>query len=209
MGLANATTRRSFSRSVNTCRGVASFATSPTTPAGLDTSRRATAAVSCRRAGCVGVTTCWEVIFDRAAREAVLNGAQMLAVPSNNATFNEQMSSQQLAFAKMRAIEHGRSVVVAGTTGISAVITPAGRVVAKTDFFEPAYLVERIPLQIRVTPATRWAPYVQWVLIAIAVSALAIGLMTRSLNPSSAAGGSTGSRSQGVNGWAWRPTRRS
>ncbi|WP_420094058.1 hypothetical protein [Mycolicibacterium tusciae] len=37
-----------------------------------------------------------EVIFDRAAREAVLNGAQMLAVASNNATFNEQMSRQQL-----------------------------------------------------------------------------------------------------------------
>ncbi len=34
----------------------------------------------------VGVTTCWEVIFDRAARESVLNGAQLLAVPTNNAT---------------------------------------------------------------------------------------------------------------------------
>jgi apolipoprotein N-acyltransferase len=51
----------------------------------------------------VGVTTCWEVTFDRSTREAVLNGAQMLAVPSNNATFNEQMSRQQLAFAKIRA----------------------------------------------------------------------------------------------------------
>ena len=30
----------------------------------------------------VGVTTCWEVIFDRAARESVRNGAQLLAVPS-------------------------------------------------------------------------------------------------------------------------------
>ncbi|HXL59646.1 MAG TPA: apolipoprotein N-acyltransferase, partial [Mycobacterium sp.] len=35
----------------------------------------------------IGVTTCWEVIFDRAARESVQNGAQLLAVPSNNATF--------------------------------------------------------------------------------------------------------------------------
>lgn len=156
----------------------------------------------------VGVTTCWEVIFDRAAREAVLNGAQILAVPSNNATFNEQMSRQQLAFAKIRAIEHGRSVVVAGTTGISAVITPAGRVVADTGFFEPAYLVERIPLQASVTPATRWAPYVQWALIAIAVSALAISLISRSLNPSSRAGSPEGSRAQAVNGWAWRPSRR-
>ena len=74
----------------------------------------------------VGVSTCWEVIFDRAPRKAVLNGAQLLAVPSNNATFNKTMSEQQLAFAKVRAVEHDRYVVVAGTTGISAVIAPDG-----------------------------------------------------------------------------------
>ena len=86
------------------------------------------------------MTTCWEVIFDRAARESVLNGAQLLAVPSNNATFNEAMSEQQLAFARLRAVEHDRYVVVAGTTGISAVIAPDGRELARTAFFEPAYL---------------------------------------------------------------------
>ena len=131
----------------------------------------------------VGVTTCWEVIFDRAAREAVLGGAQILAVPSNNATFDEQMSRQQLAFAKIRAIEHGRSVVVAGTTGISAVITPAGRIVADTKFFQAAYLVDRIPLHTNISPATLWAPYVQWALVAMAVVALVIRLIGRGLNP--------------------------
>ena len=75
----------------------------------------------------VGVATCWEVIFDREPRKAVLNGAQLLAVPSNNATFNQTMSEQQLAFAKVRAVEHDRYVVVAGTTGISAVIAPGRR----------------------------------------------------------------------------------
>nr|WP_179476042.1 apolipoprotein N-acyltransferase [Mycolicibacterium vinylchloridicum] len=135
----------------------------------------------------VGVTTCWEVIFDRAAREAVLGGAQMLAVPSNNATFNEQMSRQQLAFAKIRAIEHNRSVVVAGTTGISAVITPAGRVVADTGFFETAYLQVRIPLQATISSGTRWAPSAQWGLVALALSALTIGLISRGLNHSSTA----------------------
>ena len=88
----------------------------------------------------VGVATCWEVIFDREPRKAVLNGAQLLAVPSNNATFNKTMSEQQLAFAKVRAVEHDRYVVVAGTTGISAVIAPDGGELARTDFFEPAYL---------------------------------------------------------------------
>jgi apolipoprotein N-acyltransferase len=56
----------------------------------------------------VGVATCWEVIFDRAPRESVRNGAQVLAMPSNNATFNQTMSEQQLAFDKARAVEHDR-----------------------------------------------------------------------------------------------------
>ena len=58
----------------------------------------------------VGVATCWEVIFDRALRESVRNGAQVLAVPTNNATFDQNMSEQQLAFARVRAVEHDRYV---------------------------------------------------------------------------------------------------
>ena len=113
----------------------------------------------------VGVTTCWEVIFDRAPREAVRNGAQLLAVPSNNATFNEAMSLQQLAFARLRAVEHNRYVIVAGTTGISAVIAPDGRVLARTGFFEPAYLDMPIRLKTQLTAATRWGPFVQGLLV--------------------------------------------
>ena len=120
----------------------------------------------------VGVTTCWEVIFDRAARESVLNGAQLLAVPTNNATFNEAMSEQQLAFGKLRAVEHDRYVVVAGTTGISAVIAPDGREVARTAFFEPAYLDTQVRLKTQLTAATRWGPIVQGVLVGVGVAAV-------------------------------------
>ncbi|RAV02893.1 apolipoprotein N-acyltransferase [Mycolicibacter senuensis] len=120
----------------------------------------------------VGVATCWEVIFDRAPRESVLAGAQLLAVPSNNATFDEAMSEQQLAFAKVRAVEHDRYVVVAGTTGISAVIAPDGRELARTAFFEPAYLDTHVRLKTALTPATRWAPILQWVLLGAAVAGL-------------------------------------
>lgn len=113
----------------------------------------------------IGVTTCWEVIFDRAARESVLGGAQLLAVPSNNATFDEAMSSQQLAFGRLRAVEHDRYVIVAGTTGISAVIAPDGRELARTEWFRPAYLDTQIRLKSDLTPATRWGPFVQAVLV--------------------------------------------
>ncbi|MEO8814373.1 MAG: apolipoprotein N-acyltransferase [Mycobacterium sp.] len=118
----------------------------------------------------VGVATCWEVIFDRAPRASVLAGAQLLAVPANNATFNATMSEQQLAFAKVRAVEHDRYVVVAGTTGISAVIAPDGRELARTEFFEPAYLDTHVRLKNALTPATRWGPLVQWLLVGAGVA---------------------------------------
>ncbi|MGE2714781.1 apolipoprotein N-acyltransferase [Mycolicibacterium litorale] len=125
----------------------------------------------------VGITTCWEVIFDRAARDSVRNGAQVLAVPTNNATFDEAMSRQQLAFGKLRAVEHDRYVVVAGTTGISAVIAPDGRELARTEFFEPAYLDNQIRLKTDITPATRWGPLVQVLLVIAGVGAVIAAIL--------------------------------
>jgi apolipoprotein N-acyltransferase len=125
----------------------------------------------------IGVTTCWEVIFDRAARESVLNGAQVLTVPTNNATFDESMSAQQLSFARLRAVEHDRYVVVAATTGISAVIAPDGHELARTGFFEPAYLDNQVKLKSRLTPATRWGPIVQGLLVAIGVASVVAGML--------------------------------
>jgi apolipoprotein N-acyltransferase len=125
----------------------------------------------------VGVTTCWEVIFDRAARQSVRNGAQLLAVPSNNATFDQAMSEQQLAFGRLRAVEHDRYVVVAGTTGISAIIAPDGRELARTAFFEPAYLDSQVRLKTQLTPATRWGPIVQGLLVVLGVAAVIAAIL--------------------------------
>ncbi|OBL08183.1 apolipoprotein N-acyltransferase [Mycobacterium sp. 1245499.0] len=124
----------------------------------------------------LGVATCWEVIFDRVPRQAVLGGAQLLAVPANNATFNKRMSEQQLAFAKVRAVEHDRYVVVAGTTGISAVLAPDGGELARTDFFQPAYLDMQVRLKTRLTPATRWGPLLQWAMVLAAGAVILAGI---------------------------------
>ena len=125
----------------------------------------------------IGVSTCWEVIFDRAARESVLNGAQFLAVPTNNATFDEMMSAQLLTFARLRAVEHDRFVVVAGTVGISAVIGPDGRDMARTEFFEPAFLDSQIRLKTDLTPATRWGPIIQGLLVLAGVAAAVAAIL--------------------------------
>ena len=125
----------------------------------------------------VGVATCWEVIFDRALRQSVRNGAQLLAVPTNNATFDQSMSEQQLAFAKLRAVEHGRYLIVAGTTGISAAIAPDGHEIARTAFFTPAYLDVEVRLRSAQTPATRWTVAVGWLLVAAAVGAIGAAIL--------------------------------
>lgn len=125
----------------------------------------------------VGVATCWEVIFDRAPRESVRNGAQLLVVPSNNATFTESMSQQQLAFARLRAVEHDRYVVVAGTTGISAIIAPDGRELARTAFYEPAYLDAAVRLKTQLTAATRWGPWIEGLLVAVGLASVIAAIL--------------------------------
>ena len=87
------------------------------------------------------------------------------------------MSAQQLSFARLRAVEHDRYVVVAGTTGISAVIAPDGHELARTAFFEPAYLDNQVRLKSDLTPATRWGPIVQGLLVAIGVASVVAAML--------------------------------
>ncbi len=125
----------------------------------------------------VGVATCWEVIFDRALRDSVHNGAQVLAVPANNANFNQTMSEQQLAFSKVRAVELDRYVVVASNVGVSALVTPDGRELVRTSFFEPAYLDGQVRLKTSLTPAARWGAILQGSLVATAAAVLLAAML--------------------------------
>jgi apolipoprotein N-acyltransferase len=125
----------------------------------------------------VGVATCWEVIFDRALRDSVRNGAEVLAVPANNANFNQTMSEQQLAFSKVRAVELDRYAVVASNVGISALVTPDGRELGRTDFFEPGYLDNQVRRKTTLSPAARWGPMVQGSLVVIAVTVLLAAML--------------------------------
>jgi apolipoprotein N-acyltransferase len=125
----------------------------------------------------IGVATCWEVIFDRALRDSVRNGAEVLAVPANNANFNQTMSEQQLAFSKVRAVELDRYVIVASNVGISALVTPDGREMGRTSFFEPAYLDNQVRRKTTLTLAARWGPVVQGCLVVTAVAVLLAAML--------------------------------
>ncbi|MFC9394722.1 apolipoprotein N-acyltransferase [Streptomyces sp. NPDC057027] len=121
----------------------------------------------------VGLATCYEAAFDWAVRDTVTHGAQLISVPSNNATFGRtEMTYQQLAMSRVRAVEHSRSVVVPVTSGVSAVIRPDGEIVAQTKMFTPDVLVEKVPLRSSQTPATRLGTLPEALLAALAVAGL-------------------------------------
>lgn len=118
----------------------------------------------------VGVSTCWEVAFDRSARKAVDDGAQILYIPTNNATFGRtEMTYQQLAMSQVRAVEHGRATVVAATSGVSAIIDPDGMITQESGIFTPAVLSSQLPLHDDRTLATRLGDWPMTVAVVISV----------------------------------------
>ena len=121
----------------------------------------------------LGVATCYEVAVDAAYRSAVAAGAQILATPTNNATFGfTDMTYQQLAMSRMRAIETDRAVVVAATSGASGIIHPDGRVSQQTGIFEAGHLTESLPLRNSLTPAVRFGAAVEWLFAAGGVAVM-------------------------------------
>ncbi|MFJ4923804.1 apolipoprotein N-acyltransferase [Streptomyces sp. NPDC088725] len=121
----------------------------------------------------VGLVTCFEAAFDGAVRDPVEAGAELIAVPSNNATFDRsEMTYQQLAMSRVRAVEHSRAVIVPATSGVSAVIRPDGTVVRQTKMFTADALVERVPLRTSITPATRLGTLPEALLVAVAAGGL-------------------------------------
>lgn len=126
----------------------------------------------------VGVAICFEVAFDAAARVPVAEGAQILTVPTNNATFGRSsMSHQQLAMSRVRAVEHRIPVLISATSGVSAVIETDGTVQQETGIFEPGLLVASVPVEGAGTMATRFGALSQTLTCLIGFVGLAWALI--------------------------------
>ena len=102
----------------------------------------------------LGVLICFEIAIDDISRDLVGSGAQLILSQTNNADFGRSDETfQQVAIAKLRAIETGRAVVNDSTVGVSAIFAPDGRVLDQLPTFEPGVMVARVPLRSSITPA--------------------------------------------------------
>jgi apolipoprotein N-acyltransferase len=132
----------------------------------------------------VGDVICFEVAYDGLVRDTVLAGAQLLAVQTNNATFDESEAMQQMAMVRLRAVEHGRDSLMASTVGVSGFVTSDGNVHDASGFNTDAVLVRDLRLGTGTTLATRLGPWPEALLTLGAVALLvAAGVARRRRTP--------------------------
>jgi apolipoprotein N-acyltransferase len=124
----------------------------------------------------LGDVICYEVGFDNLVSSEVTAGANLLTEQTNDADFevDGQLGEtlQQLAMARIRAVEFDRAMIVAGTTGVSAIIAPDGSLIAHTRTWRRAVLEARVPLLSGSTLAERLGEIPEIVFSALALAAL-------------------------------------
>jgi len=133
----------------------------------------------------LGDVICYEVGFDGLVSSEVAAGANLLSVQTNDADFELDGQTgetlQQLAMARIRAIEHDRAVVVASTTGISAIIAPDGSLLASSRTWRQAEIEARVPLRTTTTLADKIGGWPEGIITfgTLAALALAVSEATR------------------------------
>ncbi len=92
--------------------------------------------------GKVGSLICFDSIYERNSLESVANGAELLAVSTNDSWFQDSRGIwMHHAQSQLRAIETGRYIVRAGNTGVSSVISPTGQIQASLGPLKTGYVV--------------------------------------------------------------------
>lgn len=95
--------------------------------------------------GPIGVAICYEAVFPAQIAASVRQGAALLTTLTNDAWYGLSSAPyQHFEQAAMRAVEQGRFLARAANTGISAIVDPYGRVVARSTLFETDVVVGEV-----------------------------------------------------------------
>ena len=126
-----------------------------------------------------GISICFDITDDAVARDMVHDGAQVILAQTNNADFGKTDENlQQLAIARLRAVETGRSVVNISTVGTSAIVAPDGSTIASIRPYEAGAMIADVPLATQTTPATLLGGGIELLVSGLGLAGLALTLLT-------------------------------
>ena len=123
--------------------------------------------------GNVGPLICFDSIYERNALDSIGNGAQLLAVSTNDSWFTDSRGVwMHHAQSQLRAIETGRYVVRSANTGVSSVINDRGEVLELLEPLKTGYVLEEAYLSDRVTVYSVIGNVFAYVCVAVCAAAI-------------------------------------
>ncbi|MFY9587118.1 MAG: apolipoprotein N-acyltransferase, partial [Actinomycetota bacterium] len=118
----------------------------------------------------VGSVICFESTYSNFVRRFVDEGAQVLVVTTNNASFRRSPAARQhVSMSQLRAVEEGRYVMHAAISGITAVIDAEGRIQQQSRLFAPAVVRATVPLANGKTPYARFGDAIELAFMGLGV----------------------------------------
>ena len=108
----------------------------------------------------------FEGSFQRYIRNSVLDGAELVVILTNQASYGESgMSDQFILMSRANEISNERPIVHAAITGKSAFIDHNGKVISKTELFETTTLNEKLEVRQTETPYSKYGNYLNYIFI--------------------------------------------
>lgn len=115
---------------------------------------------------------CFDVAYAEPLAQQVRLGAELAVVQTSNAMFTgTSQRAQQFTMSRARALETGRTVIVASLNGISGIISADGAVQARLEEQTTSIMLEDVATSTDVTPAVRLMPWIEAALLSIAALA--------------------------------------
>ena len=116
----------------------------------------------------------FEGSFQRYIRNSVQDGAELVVILTNQASYGESgMSDQFILMSRANAISNERPIVHAAITGKSAFIDYNGKVISKTELFETETLTEKLEVSKVETPYSKYGNYLNYIFIVFGASVFA------------------------------------
>ena len=124
---------------------------------------------------------CFESAFGNFVRKFVYNGAQTLAVITEDAwSYSDESLLQHFYMSVFRAIENRRDIVHNGNSGVTGHISSTGKIISTLPFWRPDYLIANVALNDKITIYTRFGEWFVYLCI-IAIIVFTLSATTKTL----------------------------
>lgn len=137
-------------------------------------------------AGCLAPIICYESAYGEFCSEFVRQGADILAVITNDGWWdNSPAYKQHLWFASLRAIENRRPLIRSANTGISCYINTLGKIEKQSEWWKEAILYAELAPVNRLTFYSKHGDYLYRIFTVAAIVILVLAFVAspiRNLN---------------------------